>query len=85
MKYVHHTSFSIHTATFCQSFVILNVKSTHPGHKSLRCVTGNRAQISREAGLQLISEVMDLYNLVNGKEVNDVDLVRILTKMMWKV
>ena len=67
-----------------QSFVILNVKSTHPGHKSLRCVTGNRAQMSREAGLQLISEVMDLYNLVNGKEINDVDLVRISTKCCKK-
>ena len=62
--------------------IVQNVKSTHPGHKSLRCVTGNRAQMSREAGLQLISEVMDLYNLVNGKEVNDVDLVRIPTKIL---
>ena len=65
-----------------QSFVILNVKTTHPGHKSLRCVTGNRAQMSREAGLQLISEVMDLYNLVNGKEVGDVDMVRVLIRIL---
>ena len=62
-----------------QGFVILGVKSTHPGHKSLRCVTGNRSQISRTAGLQLISEVKDLYDYINGQDVTDEKIVSALT------
>ena len=67
------------TSADVQGFVILSVKSTHPGHKSLRCVTGNRAQISRKAGLALISEVKDLYDYINGQDVTDENIVRKIT------
>ena len=43
-----------------QDFVITSVKSTHPGQKSLRCITGPRAVKARESGIQMIDDAIDL-------------------------
>lgn len=43
-----------------QGFVITSVKSTHPGQKSLKCLTGQKALDAREAGLALVEAMIDI-------------------------
>lgn len=43
-----------------QGFVITNVKSTHPGQKSLKCLTGQMALDAREAGIALVEAMINI-------------------------
>ena len=43
-----------------QGFVITSVKSTHPGQKSLKCLTGQKALDAREAGLALVEAMINI-------------------------
>ena len=43
-----------------QDFVITSVKSTHPGVKSLFCVTGKRAIEARQAGIDQVEHAIEL-------------------------
>ena len=54
-----------------QSFVILSMKSPHPGHKLLTCATGQRAAAARNQGLELIDEVMEFNNEMDGINLKD--------------
>ena len=54
-----------------QSFVILSIKTPHPGHKLLTCATGQRAASSRDQGLDLIDEVMEFNNDMDGINLKD--------------
>ena len=66
-----------------QGFVILSVKSAHPGQKSFRCLTGQAALESREAGIKLIDEVLALNELVEKAE-EDASLLPEISKKINK-
>ena len=43
-----------------QDLVIVSVRGTHPGHKSIKCLTGSAAMKSRETGIALVDVAIEL-------------------------
>lgn len=50
-----------------QDFVITSVKATHPGQKSLRCVTGSRALKVRQDGIDFVDTAINLSETIESE------------------
>ena len=68
-----------------QAFVITAVRSTHPGQKSLKCLTGKKALDAREAGLELIEAMININEqLASANTEEAFENIRTTVKLLLK-